>query len=167
MSAEKGGKPQQIRPGCRQRFVAAVALVFLAVLVLLAPPFWRAHQKAVQADCYCNVEQIALGMAMFADQHDGRLPNAQTWVEELEPIIRTRAVFKCPGDWSRQQVSYAMVRRWSGAKLDDIPNRAETVLIYEVIYGQPAYRHLGGMNVAYADGHVNWIEQLPPGTLDE
>ncbi len=167
MSAGNGEKPQRIKPGCRQRFVAAVALVFLAALLVLAPPFWRAHQKAVQADCQCNIEQIALGMAMFAEQHDGRLPNAETWVEELEPIIKTKAVLKCRGDWSRQQVSYAMVRRWSGAKLDDIPDRAETILIYEVIYGQPAYRHLGGMNVGYADGHVKWLKRLPSGTLDE
>jgi len=167
MSAENGEKPQRIRPGCRQRFVAAVALVLLAMLVLLAPPFWRAYQKAVQADCQCNIEQIALGMMIFARDHDGRLPNAETWVEELEPIIKTRAVLKCRGDWSRQQVSYAMVPRYSEAKLKDIAKPAETILIYEVIYGQPAYRHLGGMNVAYADGHREWIDQLPPGTLDE
>jgi len=107
------------------------------------------------------------GIDMFTQAHDGRLPEALTWADNLQLYVKNRQAFKCLDDRTDQAVSYAMVQRYSGAKLDDIPSRSETILIYEVENGQPAYRHLGGMNVAYADGHREWLEQLPPGTLDE
>ena len=144
-----------------------VVLGILGVLgAILFPVFARGREKARQSSCLSNVKQIMLGMQVFARENEGRLPSASTWPEQLEPYLKNRAIHRCPADNTDQEVSYSMVPRYSGAKLEDIVNPETVVIVYESEYGKPATWHNGGLHVGYADGHVKWLKELPPGTLD-
>ncbi len=158
-------KPRKLTGRLVELFVVLGILGLLGAI--LFPVFARGREKARQSSCMSNVKQIMLGMQAFAGENEGRLPSASTWPEQLEPYIRNRFVYRAPEDNTDQQVSYSMVPRYSGAKLEDIVNPDTVVIVYEAEYGKPAYRHNDGMNVGYADGHAKWIKQLPPGTLDE
>jgi prepilin-type processing-associated H-X9-DG protein len=145
-----------------------VVVGIIAVLgALLFPVFARAREKARQTSSLSNVKQIVLGMQMFALDYDGRLPYASTWTGQLEPYLKDRSLYRDPADNSDQEVSYSMVPRYSGAVLEDIPDPETAIIVYESEFGRPAYRHNGGMNVGYADGHAKWIPELPAGTLEE
>ncbi len=168
MSAQESEREKHKRPVRTMRLVELVAAVAVVAVVgaIVFPTFARSREKARQSNCLSNVKQIMLGMGMFAEDYDGRLPNALTWVDDLQPYTKNEQIFNCPHHSTAQMDSYAMVRRYSGVKLEDIDNLAETIIIYEAENGQPAYRHNGGMNVGYADGHGKWLKQLPPDALD-
>lgn len=137
-----------------------VAVGILAVLAaVLFPVFARSRDKARVTSCLSNVKQISLAMMMYAKDYDGYLPNASTWTEDLMPYCKNEAIFQCPTE-PLEPSSYAMVRRWSEANLEDIPDRDQTVLIYEANRdGTPAFRHHGGLNVGFADGHAKWYSE--------
>ncbi len=144
-----------------------VVLGILGMLgAILFPVFARSREKARQPACLSNVKQIVLAVMMYAQDNDGRLARASTWDVEIEPYLKNRAIYRCPADNTDQEVSYSMVPRYSGARLEDIANPETVIIIYESEYGRPAYRHNDGMNVGYADGHAKWLKELPPGTLD-
>lgn len=139
------------------------ALVVVGILAVLAammfPVFSRSREKARQTSCLSKVKQITLAMTMYAQDYDGYLPDGRTWTEDLTPYIENAEVLQCPVE-SIEPSSYAMVKRWSGAKLDDIPDRDQTVLLYDAnADGSPAFRHNGGLNVGFADGHARWYSE--------
>lgn len=168
MSAEKSTKKPQEKSATRKRLVELLLVVgILAILAaVLFPVFARSRDKARQSSCLSNTKQATLATLSYAEDYDGRLPDAITWDQAIEPYLGNRQIPKCNMDKSDQAASYAMVQRWGGVKLEDIPDRAETILIYEVEHGRPAYRHNEGMNVGYADGHAKWLRELPPDALD-
>ena len=168
MSAENSRKEPQRRPATRVSFVEWLVVVALLVIAgaIVFPLLTRARKTARFSHCMDNMKELTFATLRYAEEHDDRLPDAATWAQDVEPYLRARHVLKCPADKTNQAISYAMVRRWGGVKLEDIPNRAETILIYEVEQGTPAYRHDHVMSVGYADGHVTWLSELPPDALD-
>lgn len=160
--AYAGQAPARERTGFRVSWVEWLVLLGIGFVLLafLFPVFARSRSKARVNSCLSNVKQLALGTLMFAGDHD-RLPYASTWSDDIFPYVKNHQIFRCPNDESGAEVSYALVSRWSGAVLKDIPSPGEAIIIYEVQNGQPAHRHNGGMNVGYADGHVKWLKELP------
>jgi prepilin-type N-terminal cleavage/methylation domain-containing protein/prepilin-type processing-associated H-X9-DG protein len=62
----------------RNAFTLIELLVVIAVITLLAailfPVFAQAREKARQANCLNNLRQIATGMLLYTNDHDGLLP---------------------------------------------------------------------------------------------
>ena len=158
-------RPRKLTGRLIELFVVVGIMGLLGAI--LFPVFARSREKARQPACLSNVKQVVLAVMTYAQDNSGRLPRASTWDVEIEPYLRNRAIYRCPVDNTDQEVSYSMVPRYSGAKLEDIANPETVIIIYESEYGRPVYRHNEGMNVGYADGHVKWLKELPPGTLDE
>lgn len=150
----------------RLRMRLLEALVGVAILAVLAavmlPTFARSREKARQVSCQSNLKQIALAMQMYAQDYQGRLPDALRWKEQLLPYTRNEALYGCPGGEGAGPGPYAMNARYSGATLADIPHPETAILAYDADEaGRPVARHNGGTDCAFADGHVKWVQGVP------
>ena len=104
----------------------------------------------------------------YAQQHDGRLPQGETWCDELRAYTKGEDVFTCP-EVPDLRCGYAYNAALSGVDAESIPDPMQTVVIYESDAGWNAAggpellpaeaRHLGGENYGFADGHVAWMDR--------
>ena len=161
------GSPQPaatavVRRGLRLVELLVIVAVIAVLTAILFPVFFKAREKARQTPCLSNVKQIALGMMMFAQDHEGRLPEAYRWKEQLAPYVNSVQIYACPSDPSDAGTSYAMNPRFSGADTKDFDNPAELIVIHEVDkLGHPDPRHNEGMNCGFMDGHAKWLPGVP------
>jgi prepilin-type N-terminal cleavage/methylation domain-containing protein len=99
-------------------FTLIELLVVIAIIAILAailfPVFAQAREKARQTGCLSNARQLGLGVMMYVDDYDERYPcscmmmggdsmgmtNLQSWLDTLQPYVRSRALFRCPSDAS-------------------------------------------------------------------
>jgi prepilin-type N-terminal cleavage/methylation domain-containing protein/prepilin-type processing-associated H-X9-DG protein len=96
----------------RRGFTLIELLVVIAIIAILAailfPVFARAREKARQASCQSNEKQLALGVLMYAQDYDERLPirwastpDGNYYVPNLlYPYIKNVQLFECPS-WSQ------------------------------------------------------------------
>ena len=97
-------------------FTLIELLVVIAIIAILAailfPVFARAREKARQTSCLSNVKQLSLGIEMYAQDYDERLPMGITggygepgmtnenrcwWGEAIiMPYVMNREVMHCP-----------------------------------------------------------------------
>lgn len=136
----------------------------------------RNHSKDIVS--LSNLRQIGLALTMYAEAHDGRLPDADHWVDAVLPVWAKAAqedksgfdpvqLFRDPSAPEGQRWNYAFNRALSGVKLADIPNPSATVMVFESTTGtknasdmgqsvpHPG-RHAGGDYYVFADGRAKW-----------
>ncbi|MFW5866666.1 MAG: type II secretion system protein, partial [Armatimonadota bacterium] len=111
----------------RRGFTLIELLVVIAIIAILAailfPVFARAREKARQSSCLSNIKQASLGVLMYTQDYDERIPmqNHSTsspdrlvtpsgrsfwWVKTI-PYINNMQVLACPSgyrDYVREQV---------------------------------------------------------------
>lgn len=160
MSAEPPAR-QSRQPAPRLAELFVVVAMLAVVAVVLFPVFSKGREKARVNSCLSNLKQVALAMQQYAQDYDETLPSADNWADDLLPYLKNRELLICPSDPTPETPSYSMVPALGGRRLEDIPAPPETIVLYEVESGQPVYRHNGGMNVSYADGHTRWLKKLP------
>ena len=92
----------------RKGFTLIELLVVIAIIAILAailfPVFARAREKARQTSCLSNVKQICLGMMMYVQDYDERLPlhysgvapNRYSIIQVIHPYIKNIGVWDCP-----------------------------------------------------------------------
>jgi prepilin-type processing-associated H-X9-DG protein len=88
---------------------------------------------------------------MFSTANNDKLPDttsASAIRSSLEQHAEGKPIFNCDSTNTPYEGNASI----SGKNLMDIPNTAEMILFYE-----SEEAHLGGRNVAYADGHVKWL----------
>ena len=141
---------------CCSGVIAAVVLLVLAAVLLRTSGQWNR--------CLSNSKQLVLAALEYESDH-GHLPTQAALVKDLLPYTKNRQVFHCPDSGRPDEVSYAMSKRWSGAKTADILDPASAILLYEVEDGNPVVRkrrsfERPGMSVAYADGHCRWTNEI-------
>ncbi|MFO8080832.1 MAG: DUF1559 domain-containing protein [Armatimonadota bacterium] len=111
----------------RRGFTLIELLVVIAIIAILAailfPVFARAREKARQSSCLSNMKQLGLGVLMYAQDYDEKLPmqNHSTsspdrlvdpagrsfWWVKTTPYINNMQVLQCPSgyrDYVREQV---------------------------------------------------------------
>lgn len=113
----------------RMRTRTAITLV-LCTLMGLALALGGCEERAIHYLCGDNVHALAVAMGMYANDHAGRLPNAGTWMDDIRPYLVNERVFRCPQD-EPHKYAFAMNSKLSGLELRKIPDRANTVLIFE------------------------------------
>ena len=153
--------------------------------------FVQARDKARLTASQSNMKQLSLGIIQYAFDHDNHLPDADKWVDELQPYVQNiKALLRDPSAPAGEEYSYAFNRALAGATLNTSPSPGNTiasvqlrddgrkveapstVLLFESTAGTKNAsdmgqsvpkpgRHLGGTDYAFADGHVRW---LPDGT---
>ncbi len=131
----------------------------------------QARPRTQTQSCLSNLKQIATGVMMYVQDHDGKLPDADRWVDELMPYLQNQAVFKCPAA-PELECGYAMNAVLSGVKVAELQKPSEMVLLFDshvgirnVAGGREAVcdpgRHEGGNCYAYVDGHAKWLQEIP------
>lgn len=151
------------------------ALIYLFNPIGSARPFEDGDHDNIQA-CLSDVKQVMLALLAYADDHHGRLPPSQ----DLRRVVRAfyagagprRELLMCGAPGKAGRASHVMVRRWSGARLSDIPDQASAILVYDALDGRPAFRRppgggtrfaewwnaraKPGITIGYLDGHAAW-----------
>jgi prepilin-type N-terminal cleavage/methylation domain-containing protein/prepilin-type processing-associated H-X9-DG protein len=99
----------------KKAFTLIELLVVIAIIAILAsilfPVFARARENARRASCQSNLKQIALGMFMYNQDYDEKLPgvnsnsttvvsstNPSGWGETLQPYLKSTQIYQCPSE---------------------------------------------------------------------
>jgi prepilin-type N-terminal cleavage/methylation domain-containing protein len=95
----------------RSGFTLIELLVVVALMAILAailfPVFAQAREKARQARCLSNLEQLGLAQSMYTQDYDETLPkafhflpsgNLLPWPLEVAPYTKSTSIFRCPSD---------------------------------------------------------------------
>jgi prepilin-type processing-associated H-X9-DG protein len=148
-----------------------VALAGLA-LVPLVPALVRAQEDQAARDrtyCASNLKQLSIGLVMYTQDFDETYPPAGKWQTGILPYVKNRKVFQCPTDTGSG--SYAFNKALSGVSLASVRNPAATAALFESDLHKPnafglakdavLYRHPGGSNWGFADGHVKLLATAP------
>ena len=137
-------------------------------MLLAAPEMAKMRSDAQMTTSESNLKQIGLAFIQYVQDNDQKLPDADKWVDEIYPYLKTESVFRDPSAPAGEKWSYAFNRNLSGRKVADLASPATTVILFESTMGaknasdtgesvpHPG-RHNGGADYAFADGHVNWL----------
>jgi len=73
----------------------AVLLIMLATAVVMAANR-RAARRARDIHCMNNLQQLSLGLRLYAADHNYRLPPSPTAWDAAYPYVKNKSVFVCP-----------------------------------------------------------------------
>jgi prepilin-type processing-associated H-X9-DG protein len=143
-----------------------------AMLSTLTKTMGQAKEASRRVSCQSNLKQIALGIAQYTQDYDEKLPPAKPWIDVLQPYLKSEQLFRCPAVTDTRGYGYAYNSKLSQKPLAGFSASWRTVSIYETsdlkrnAYGlgeNLAFRHQGGANYAFVDGHVKWFDknQIP------
>ena len=135
--------------------------------------FGTARDHAERTASQSNLKQLALGVILYGQDHNEKMPDAADWVDEILPYVKTEAIFRDPSAPVGEKWSYAFNSTLSHQPIAALDYPAHTVLLFESSLGVKNAsdtgqsvpvpgRHLGGTDYATADGHVQWF---PDGTV--
>jgi prepilin-type processing-associated H-X9-DG protein len=133
--------------------------VWTVLSILAVPATMRARQQAMRVQCASQLRQMAMGAFMYATANRGFLPpDMDTLTKGGVPAT----LFVCPacaGDPTKPVAStgafgnYNYVYVGNGRKLSQIRSAMSVPIMYEL----PTNHSDPGINVAYADGHVEML----------
>jgi len=86
-------------------FTLIELLVVVAIIAVLAALLWPRtppREKWRLATCQDNLKRLALGLIIYATDHDERLPPSHVWSKVIVPHPKGPDAFCCPGDDSRR-----------------------------------------------------------------
>lgn len=126
--------------------------------------------KRQRESCQSNLKQLMLGILQYSQDYDEKLPPANKWMDVIFPYVRSEAIMHCPAlaEQGAKAYGYALNQNLGGISQSKLNDVAQTVAIYETddlarnAYGvadERAYRHMGGSNLAFADGHIKWFAE--------
>jgi prepilin-type N-terminal cleavage/methylation domain-containing protein/prepilin-type processing-associated H-X9-DG protein len=104
-------------------FTLIELLIVIAILTVLAailfPVLAQARERARRASCLSNGRQLGLAFLQYAQDFDEYFPLTAhaganfSWTATLDPYLRNKQVFRCPGDLSANWSDPAKPRKTS------------------------------------------------------
>jgi prepilin-type processing-associated H-X9-DG protein len=153
--------------------IATLGIIILLISITL-PIYSRVRQSARSATCRSNLAQLGAALHLYAQDHDGRFPPAPHEWGALFPHVRNHAVLACPSEPARSRKRhlpggttgageemrvFSSYQYRAGFANDDDAS--------ESLAADWEAWHLGGTNVLYLDGHVAWLPDPRPLTIEE
>jgi prepilin-type processing-associated H-X9-DG protein len=142
-------------------------MLFLSIPItaaMLLPALARAKERAQTINCINNLRQLALGVKMYASDHNDAFPPVATWSDAIQSQVGSAKVFQCPSH-PELRCAYAYNHNLDGKKEGEI--NPQTVLLFESQSGWNAsggeevlmaHKHSHrGVNVAFADGSARTV----------
>jgi len=167
-----------------------VVIAIIALLAgILFPVLAQSREKARAATCLSNYKQIGLAIQMYASDFDGDTPpdggSFSGIITDCYPYTKNKAIFACPDDFDREKegrpgtyrmpslyqgkaINCGWADPYSNAKPPLISRSASTTLLYEAEQDfaqapiNPTYRHSGGTQILFFDGHTKWLKGVGP-----
>ena len=165
-------------------------LIVVALILILTTMYWGStsgsRQKKLQTSCQNNLQKIHIAMEIYANDHEGKFPEAigaRTAEEPLDLLVprytSDTSVFICPGSkdsvlpsgesFRKRKISYAyyMGRRLADTQEPvmsdsqvDSQSKAAGQLVFSSTGKPPGNNHdKSGGNILFSDGRV---ERTPP-----
>lgn len=108
---------------------ALMFIVFLGIAAgLLLPALAKAKYQRQNTDCVSNVKQVCLAVRLYADENEGKCPQAANWCDAITPNLAGKQVFQCP-QRAGNDGGFAFNAKLAGKTLSAIP--PDTVMIFE------------------------------------
>lgn len=146
--------------------IAGIALSALTLWIML-PVRIQMHEQAKERECLSNLKQLSTALFMYMQDSDGVLPVADRWCDRLSPYLKSDAVFRCPslGD---QRSGFAFNRILDSTPQSTLRAPGNTAALFDATGGWNVAggaeladrRHIGGLNVGFADGHFRFLVTL-------
>jgi prepilin-type processing-associated H-X9-DG protein len=145
---------------------ASFVLVLPILAAILFPVFAQAREKARMSACMSNEKELAMAMMMYAQDYNDCLPPASKWADVSGAYVRSKTIFKCPAA-IEQNLGYAFNRALDAKPMGTIDEPSMIPELFDAnaiswnAAGGPeiaSLRHNRGLNVAFADGHVKWLQ---------
>ena len=133
-------------------------------------PQMSPRERARASACQSNLREIVFATHMYVLDYDGMMPSGKDWPDAIDPHLRNEKILVCPsdgrsiGDQEGFAVSYALDDTLSRVTLRGRPKPALEIMYFDALQmagGADAadFRHVGGLNAAYADGHVQRMKR--------
>jgi prepilin-type processing-associated H-X9-DG protein/prepilin-type N-terminal cleavage/methylation domain-containing protein len=142
-----------------------VVVIIIALLtVIIFPIFMPGRYPAKKKSCLSNVKQISLGILMYCQDYDEKMPHTKKYQESIFPYVKNNKIYQCPlvAGFSEHQ-GYALESRILGKNAYDIQKFEKTPMLWDSLNLQKnatdpgigfAARHDGFGNIAFVDGHA-------------
>jgi hypothetical protein len=126
------------------------------------------REQAHRMVSLAHLEQLSVGIILYAKAHHETMPDADHWADEIMPYVKDSAAFRDPSAPAGEAWSYAYNSALSHKSLAQFDYPAHTVLLFESTSGTknasdtgqsvpvPGW-HLGGTDYVTADGHAQWF----------
>jgi len=128
--------------------ICAVCCI-LGVLGTVGAGFFAFNKAKNLVACSAGATELGRAVLEYADDHDGKLPDAKKWQDEVKPYFARMAadqqrrvkfigtldpngVWGCKDESGPGMTGFAFNSELSGKKLTDISNKDETIMIFEV-----------------------------------
>jgi len=183
-----------------------VVIAIIAILAsMLLPALSKAREKGIRTDCLNNQKQLALAFVMYTSSFRDWFPGISdnTWGANVEgnwmyytgfPVpqngnyvvergtlydyVNARKAYKCRGDETPSNLSYAVNSACKDAKITEADDPSDTLLLLEegqwmggggkrvdttddgfFAYGgnYVVRRHSKGTVLSFFDGHADWL----------
>jgi prepilin-type N-terminal cleavage/methylation domain-containing protein/prepilin-type processing-associated H-X9-DG protein len=170
----------------RRAFTLLELLVVLAIVVILAslllPAISRTKETGRSAVCLNNLHQIGLGLQLYVQDNENRLPvmydrptnnipmPGKSMDVVLAQTLGTTAVFRCPSDFRRlfelTGSSYSWNVLLNGQDADHLQMLTNAYPLHQIfiVFDKEKFHWSRGekraINFLYADGHIKNLMEL-------
>lgn len=128
--------PRSRMPGWAWILIGCGCLMLLSPVFLAAilyPVFAQAREAARTTSCLSNVKQMSLGLLMYCQDYDERMPRGSDWMDVIGPYIKNETLYHCPtvGRQDSSSYGYAYNSALALKNLGDIAQPESTTLIFD------------------------------------